>query len=207
MKNNKSWISLVEAMVLVLILSVWLIWIFSFFSKSRVFLDWVSTKIEAIEIAREAIEAFENIRNTNWIRFPWNTDFCWNVLNYDWSCVLDTKTSMSSPKITSNSTYILYNDNWIWKIEARQVDWLSYSSSEYRNRFFVWKNESTWKYCQIPQSWDNECKKILFNYTRRIDVKNITKDKMEIKVTVEWKDQSSSAPRKVEIVNLLTNYK
>ena len=70
MKKNKIAVSLIESMVVVTILSIWLVWVFWFFIKSRNFLDWVSAKIQAMEMAREGIEAIENIRDTNWIRFP-----------------------------------------------------------------------------------------------------------------------------------------
>ena len=99
MKNKKSAFSIIESVVVIAIKELWIIWVFWFFSRSRDFLDWVSAKIEAIEIAREWIEAVENIRNTNWLRFPCNKKFCWTVLNYNSSCILDNDQNTNAEKI------------------------------------------------------------------------------------------------------------
>ena len=109
MKNKKSAFSIIESVVVIAILALWIIWVFWFFSRSRDFLDWVSAKIEAIEIAREWIEAVENIRNTNWLRFPWNKKFCWNVLNYNSSCILDNDQNTNAEKIKEGANYIVNN--------------------------------------------------------------------------------------------------
>lgn len=115
MKKNKIAVSLIESMVVVTILSIWLVWVFWFFIKSRNFLDWVSAKIQAMEMAREGIEAIENIRDTNWIRFPWNKQFCWNVLNYDSNCIKEKSWELPNSQNKMDRDwvkYILLNDNW-----------------------------------------------------------------------------------------------
>jgi len=45
------------------------------------------SRIEAIQIARDGLEAFTNIRDTNWLRFAADRANCWNVLNYNASCI------------------------------------------------------------------------------------------------------------------------
>ncbi len=202
MKNKKSAFSIIESVVVIAILALWIIWVFWFFSRSRDFLDWVSAKIEAIEIAREWIEAVENIRNTNWLRFPWNKKFCWNVLNYNSSCILDNDQNTNAEKIKEGANYIVNNVEWVWMLEEKDWSW-NFSNPEYRERFIVWK-DNNWKYCQKLTS---DCKKIPLNYTRKIQIKESDMQEMSVKVVVEWQDQSSSKPRKVEIDNLLKNYK
>ena len=44
-------------------------------------------RIEAIQIARDGIEAFINIRDTNWVLFAADYENCWNALNYDDTCI------------------------------------------------------------------------------------------------------------------------
>jgi hypothetical protein len=44
-------------------------------------------KIQAIQIAREGIEAMTNIRDTNWKMLSTDNKNCWNTLNYDTNCV------------------------------------------------------------------------------------------------------------------------
>lgn len=45
------------------------------------------SRIQAINLAREGIEAVENIRNTNWIKFTSDYENCFDVKNYNASCV------------------------------------------------------------------------------------------------------------------------
>lgn len=45
------------------------------------------SRIQAINLAREGIEAVENIRNTNWTKFTSDYQNCFDVANYDASCV------------------------------------------------------------------------------------------------------------------------
>lgn len=213
MKKNKIAYSLIEVMIVLTILSMWIVWTYSFFSKSRAFLDWVSSKIEAIEIAREGIEALENIRNTNWLRFSANIDDCWDTLNYDSDCI-----SWAWNKIWWK-TYILKNENWVFKLEEKNLSW-SFKNIDYRQELSVWKDKNTWKYCQKVNNincitkWI-DWKTIIWTYTRKIKVENIwynTSDsskvtKIKVTVTVEWIDSSKSWFRKIELVNLMTNYK
>lgn len=203
MKKNKIASSLIEAMVVLAILSVGVVWIYSFFSKSRAFLDWVSSKIEAIEIAREGIEALENIRNTNWLRFWDNIENCWDTLNYNTNCVLN---SNLNNKI-NNWTYILKNNSGLWTLHS-VVDNNNFSKNLLTS--WVWKNKTNWLYCQPI---DNNCVKkwkdgkiIIWRYTRIINI-NYSKDKIKVTVDVEWIDPSKSGTRKVSVVNLMTNYK
>ena len=48
--------------------------------------DLTAQRLQAIQIAREGIEAVENIRNTNWILYSADYKNCWNTLNYNEAC-------------------------------------------------------------------------------------------------------------------------
>lgn len=205
MKKNKIAASLIEALVVIVILAMWIVATYSFFARSIAFLDWLNMRIEAIEIAREGIEAVENIRNTNWLLFPVKTENCWNVLGYKSECILDTPLTEKIPWNNSSSpkTYILKNNNWRWELESKN-DWV-FSNQTFRNDFAVWK-DNLWKYCQ--PIWTGCDKLTKWNYTRKIQAyEYLSNDKMIVKSTVEWIDSSTSWSRKVEIYNLLTNYK
>lgn len=204
MKKNKIAASLIEALVVIVILAIWIVATYSFFARSIAFLDWLNMRIEAIEIAREWIEALENIRNTNWIIFPVNTKECWNVLNYDNKCILKQSWYEKIPwsDINNQKTYILKNNLWRWDLQSKS-NW-NYSNQNFRNNFAMWK-DAIWKYCQPISNW---CVKIQkWNYTRKIQVYEDWNEKMIVKSVVEWIDSSTSWVRKVELYNLLTNYK
>lgn len=208
MKKNKIAASLIEALVVIVILAMWIVATYSFFARSIAFLDWLNMRIEAIEIAREGIEAVENIRNTNWLLFPVEKDKCWNVLDYNSECILNNPEKIPWNNVNDAKTYILENNNWRWNLKT--PTWiltqnLIYTNSDFRNKFAVWK-DNLWKYCQ--PIWSGCDKLTKWNYTRKIEAyKDLSDDKMIVKSTVEWIDSSTSWVRKVEIYNLLTNYK
>lgn len=204
MKKNKIAASLIEALVVIVILAMWIVATYSFFARSIAFLDWLNMRIEAIEIAREGIEAVENIRNTNWLLFPVNYENCWNVLGYKSECILDTPPTEKIPWPSSSSpkTYILENKNWRWELQNKTDN--VYTNQNFRNEFAVWK-DNLWKYCQPV--WTGCTKLSKWNYTRKIQAYKDWNDKMIVKSIVEWIDSSTSWVRKVEIYNLLTNYK
>ncbi len=49
--------------------------------------DLTAQRLQAIQIAREGVEAVENIRNTNWILYAADYKNCWNTLDYNNSCI------------------------------------------------------------------------------------------------------------------------
>lgn len=209
MKINKVGSSLIEALVVIVILSMWIVATYSFFSKSISFLDWLSSRIEAIEIAREWIEALENIRNTNLILFEIDRNKCWDVFNYKEGCIIWDPSAEKIPwdNEGNKKTYILKNNNWRWELESKN-NW-NFTDIDFRNNFAVWKDKKTWKYCQpvSPDSPDSpDCIKMKWNFTRKIEVYKKDKDKMIVKSIVEWIDSSTSNSRKVELYNLLTNH-
>ncbi|RAL55069.1 hypothetical protein BLD25_05040 [Candidatus Gracilibacteria bacterium GN02-872] len=212
MKKNKIAVSLIESMVVVTILSIGLVGVFGFFIKSRNFLDGVSAKIQAMEMAREGIEAIENIRDTNWIRFPGNKQFCWNVLNYDSNCIKEKSGELpnSQNKMDRDGVkYILLNDNGSWKLEGKEIQG-DFKDKLYRETFSVGQDEDG-KYCQKIGEGEGrrKCSKKKGYFIRTIEITKPagSENKMLVKSIVQWIDPSSSGVRKIEIENLLTNYK
>jgi len=87
MKKTKKATSILEAMIVLLIIIVWVTWLYDIFNASQKLSNTTKNRIEAIEIAREWIEAMKNIRDTNWLMFGWDKTNCYNTLNYDSGCV------------------------------------------------------------------------------------------------------------------------
>jgi len=56
-------------------------------TSSQKLANSTALRIEAIQIARDGLESFTNIRNTNWVRFAADYENCWNVLHYDINCI------------------------------------------------------------------------------------------------------------------------
>jgi hypothetical protein len=210
---TKKATSIVEAMVVLLIVVSWVVWMYQVFWNSQKLSNSTGNKIQAIQIAREGIEAMKNIRDTNWILFWSDTPNCWNVLDYNNSCVWDNSTTND---ISAWSYKIYQNTDNKWKIIKKITSETSFLKSAYRNEMKVWL-DSNWFF---TQSWAITEIKPLF--TREIKIKylddwivpdNISaskpsnEEKIEVISLVQWVDNSSTKVHKVEFTSILTNWK
>ena len=182
MKKTKKATSIVEAMIVMLIIVVWVTGLYNIFINSQKLSNTTKNRIEAIEIAREGIEAMRNIRDTNWLMFGWDKINCWNTFNYDSQCVWNIWWDRISEK-----SYKIYQDtDFKWELKEITSD------------FKVYKND--WFY---TQTWTTNPTK----FTREIKIENLTSTWMIVKSIVKWVDNSKKWAHKVELENLLTNWK
>jgi len=210
-KNKLNATSIVEAIVILLIIVSWITWMYNIYTKSIKLSNWITNKIQAIQIAKQWIEAMTNIRDTNWLLFSSDYDNCWNVLNYQSWCIWDNWSDWDATTfdIKNWSRYIIYLDldnRWILDKKNSSTFWVS----TYNQDFKVWLNN--WIY---TQSWATEETNVLF--TREINISYLqidwttpwdeTDPKMLIKSIVQWTDNSSTSVRRVEMEQLLSNWK
>jgi len=206
MQINKKATSIIEAMVVLLIVVSWVTGMYSIFTKSIKLSDSTENKLHAIEIAKQWIEGFTNIRDTNWLRFSSDIDNCWNTMNYDARCIW-----WSGTDIPDNWHFIIYkNTSNNWEIEEKTVPNYNYNNSNYRTEYRVWL-DNKWIYTQNGTLTNlnniiNELKPI---FTREIRTKySDTNDpKLEVTSLVQWVDSSSNEIQKVELNKTLTNWK
>lgn len=198
MLKNKNWTTIVEAMVVMLIVVIWIIWMYNIYSKSQNLSNTTQNRLIAIDIAREWIEAMTNIRDTNWMLFASNTDNCWNVKDYNSSCITS---ALNKIPVWS---YIIHNDSDNrWKITQKTPAVFSYSNSWYRSAFEV-KKDSLWFY---SQSWSSLTSfKPLF--TREIKISYTNANTMNVQSIVRWSDPSKTSWNfEVKLETVLTNWK
>lgn len=215
MKISKSWTSMIEVMVVLLIITMSIIWTFKIFSVSSKLSTHIKNKIEAIQIAREWIEAFTNIRNTNWILFSADYANCWNVKQYKKECIWNgTATYDLVPW-----SYMIYENNVNRWIAWKKNTW-TYSDSDYRDIFRVYLESDTGLYSQRPGFWYplTNFKELSPIFTRELVVEYIedtnldgvidsNDEKMKVTSIVQWADSSSSKPHKVELETVLSNWR
>lgn len=216
MKINKIATSIVEAIIIVLVIAFGLTWVYMIYSESIRFVDSTQSKIQAIQIAREWLEAVENIRDTNWQLFSSNTANCWNVLNYDWNCILNN----SIQKMDWNyKVFRDENNRWLLS-KSDSLTEKTYTGENYK-KFYEVKIDKNWLY---TQTWTIKMKSWAI-FTRRINIKpwvdlsyidwnnletQFSNSWMIVTAIVEWRDMSIfwlNYARKIEISNVLTNYK
>ncbi len=87
MKYSLKATSVIEAMIVLLIVVTGVTGVYTLLNSSQKLAISTGNRIEAIQIARDGIEAFTNIRDTNWIRYSADYKNCWNVMNYNPSCI------------------------------------------------------------------------------------------------------------------------
>jgi len=196
MKKNKKATSILESMIVLLVIVSWILWLYNIYSNSQKISNSTKNRIEAIEIAREGIEAMKNIRDTNWLKFAWDTNNCFDTLNYDSNCVWNWGYS----KISENTHYKVYK--WInnkWYLEEPSISWnYEYQNSVYRDNFKIYKKD--WYY---TQSWTTD--ETIF--TREIFITDKTSTWFIVHSIVWWADSSKNWAYKVELEDLLTNWK
>ena len=185
--------------------------------SSQKLADSTSNRIEAIQIARDGLEAIINIRDTNWTLYAADYKNCWNVLNYESGCIWVSGTT-GDINHAVNQWFKIYRDSEnkfrlsLWSYSA----WDSYTDSSYRAAFAIRKDLS-WFYTQsggtIYGVWSDPF------YTREIQVNYIDdswnlawstasdNNTLEAKVTVQWIDTTKQEPQKLEMSTVLTNWK
>jgi hypothetical protein len=210
MKKSTTATWLAEAIVTMLIIVTWVVWMYKIYTRSVQLETSVTNKIQAVQIAKEWIEAMINTRETNWILFASDYKNCWNTLNYNSLCMLNDTTTKD---IAHNGKYKIYKDtDNRWKLHSPLwISQYSYMDSNYRANFKIWL-DSNWFY---TSTWTTTELKPLF--TREIKIKYIDTDatggansndeKMEITSLVMRMDKSSDQPHRIELKTILTNWK
>jgi len=209
MKKSKKATSIIEAIIVLLIITTWVTWMYTLFNKSRALTTSTSNKIQAIQIAKQWIEAMTNIRDTNWLRFSSDYINCWNtdVTKFSWTntCLWENNTTYD---ITEWS-YIIYRVNNSWQVTSKST-WTFWSWT-YISDYRVWVNNDIY-----TQTWTTD--NLFPIFTREIIISYLDADwitewtdsdepKMKVISLVQWLDNSSSTPHKVQLEQILSNRK
>jgi len=176
---------------------------YNLLKKSTDLTTSIKNKIVAIQIARQWIEGFTNIRDTNWILYSSDYEDCWNNLNYKPDCIWDTT---STYDIKQNWNYKIYlSSDKRWDLKEAPAMTLNYSNNTYKTFFRVWL-DSNWIY---TQTWTTT--NLVPLYTRQINVTYnwwvTSSQTMIVKSIVQWLDWTSTQPHKIELEQTLTNWK
>lgn len=207
MKKIKKATSIIEAMIIMLIVVNGVVGMYSLYNRSQNLSIATKNRIEAIQMAREWIEAVTNIRNTNALLFQADMENCWNVMNYDINCIASSGTGTDIPH---NASFIIRRDSDNRWILTETWAWLvDYSDINYRNTFQV-NMDSDGFYTQSGG--------LAFRptFTREIQIKyedtnggwnDENDEKMWVSSIVRWSDNASTKPYEVKLETLLSNRK
>lgn len=208
MKADKKATSIVEAMVVLLIVVTWIVWLYQLFTESQKLSNSTQQRILAIQIAREWIEGIINIRDTNWILYAADYPNCWNTLNYNSNCI--GSGALSTDILHSRSFTIYQNSDNKWYLDQKSNnETRAYSSIPYRAAYRV-KKDINGFYTQtgwvdfLPE-FTREMK-IIYQDTNGGAI-NSNDEKMWIQSIVQWNDGTTGTIKKVELETVLTNWK
>jgi len=219
MKSSLKATSIIEAIIVLLVVVSGITWVYWLLISSQNLANSTSQRIEAIQIARDGLEAFTNIRDTNWNRYSADYENCWNTLNYNSSCIGTTGTA-TDIRHGNNRGYVIYRDsqNRFRLLQMNYPAWSNYADSVYRSRFGIRRESENWFY---TQSWwvvyGNSTNEPFYTREIQVDYKNDSwvsqwslasnNDIMEVNVIVQWNDRASKQIQKLEMSTLLTNWK
>lgn len=208
MKHSLTATSIIESIVVLLVVVSWIVGVFWLLNSSQKLANSSGYRIEAIQIARDGLEAFTNIRDTNALLFAADLQNCWNVINYNSDCIGNMSTTYDIQHTEDQGFIISKNDNNQFELVKRNNNWW-YESNTYRDRFRVQK-DPRWFY---TQNWGDDFLPI---YTREMRVEYLNTDdssgdsnapKMRVTALVQWNDSASRVPRKLQMSILLTNWR
>lgn len=204
MKKSYSATSIIEAMVVLLVVVTGIVWVYNIMSSSQNLAKSTSDRIEAINIARDGLEAFTNIRDTNWLLFAADYENCWNTLNYNSNCIWEPG---SSTDILPGSYRIYKNASGQFILSAA-TSWV-YSDSSYRSDFEVFLDANGF-YSQLSGSTKRPLftRELQIQYLQADDSSGISNDpKIRATAIVQWNNSSKESSERLEMDVLLSNWK
>lgn len=206
MKKETKATSIIEAMVVMLIVVTSTVGIYQVYINSQKLQISTGNRITAIQIAREWIEIMHNIRDTNAMLFSADLSNCWNVLNYDGSCIWSIATTTD---IWNNASYTAYKDtDNKWKLVSKSNAW-GYTNSTYRNNFRV-KKDTLWFFSQsgVTDFMPVYTRELLINYINTTwALVDSNDEKMNVSSIVRWSDSSKTWFYEIKLDTILSNWK
>jgi len=163
-----------------------------------------------MNLAEEGIEAVRSIRDTNWLKYGFDKENCWNILPSAPTC--DT-----AQAITAGYYAVEMDENFVWQMtkissqEALDLTTNSPTNDPYRLEIVTrnTNNISFYSHNKLShpagvnyqeQNSDPEDGR----FYRMIEILNVAPDSMEVRSTVQWISQGhvNTAP----LSAILTNY-
>jgi hypothetical protein len=207
MKKSSLGTSIAEALVVTVIITMWLTGMYTLFINSQKAAINTGNRIQAVQMAREWLEAMINIRDTNALLFGSDMKNCWNTLNYDKTCIGNVS---NSTDISHLGEYTVYKDSdtrWKLKPNLGLAGGYIYTNPNYKNAFKI-QLDSDGLYTQsggitMKPLFTREIK-TTYTWPAGVPVDN---DSIIVDSIVQWGDNSSTSAFKVQLQTVLTNWK
>lgn len=199
LRFRKDASTLIEAMVVLVIVTIGVTGTYQVLEGGNRLAETTEARIQAINLAREGIEAVENIRNTNWVKFSSDYENCFDVLNYDGTCVGNASTA----KMSDGVPRILVNQDGMWYLSGSSTTWSGVTIAS--NGVSVQGAGSTLAYCNSKAP--RNCRTPFFRTVTITNVGASGSKKFQVTSTVSWRDDSKNTPYRIQLTHILTNWK
>lgn len=149
------------------------------------------------------MEAVENIRDTNWIKFSSNYENCWNTKDYNPLCIGGSVNTISGSNV-------LVQSGTLWTLSGITAPLaLDTNYSGYSNQFPIFLDSSGLTTNSSSVARCNSSKTTLCRtiFTREIQISYPSTDHMKVNSIVTWTDPSRSSPYVINLETVLTNWK
>jgi hypothetical protein len=191
--------TIAEAAVVLIVLSFGIVETYGLLNGGGKLADTTESRIQAINLAREGIEAAENIRNTNWLKFSSDLDNCFDVANYNSACIGNG----THTKLYAYSGSILTQIGGAWYLTGgvSTASGVAFDA----NGLSVQGTGATLPRCGYSQSAN-----CLSKFFRTVSVSQEdtgANRKMVVTSTVSWRDSAKATPHTVTLQEVLTNWK
>ncbi len=193
-------------MVVIIILTIGIVGTYSILDGGQKLSTESENRIRAINIAREWMEAVENIRDTNWLKFSSNYDNCWKVKDYDTLCVGGGGSNLWA------GSYILVQSWTLWTLSGTiaPVAMTGATYATYIQQFPIFLDNNglithSGSATKCTSAITSNCKTI---FTREIQITHPDVNHMKVNSIVTWVDNSKKIwPHVINLETMLTNWK
>lgn len=191
MAANKRGNSIIEVMVVIIILTTGIIGAYGILNSGQELSITSENRIKAINIAREGMEAVENIRDTNWIKFSSDYTNCWRVKDYDVGCI------GNAGKNFATGSYVLVQSGTLWFLSGATT------FPVYIDARGLTSSSGSVAMCSSTKTTD--CKTI---FDREIQISYPSDaDHMKVNSIVTWIDSTKAEKHTINLETILTNWK
>lgn len=202
--------SIIEVMVAITVVTLGVVGAYQIVFKGVTLAATSENRIKAINIAREWLEVVENIRDTNWIKLSSDYKSCFDVLDYDVSCIGSATGVVATINRMYSGSYLpRQNTNGTWTL-TRIADPSTVRTS-YVNQFPVYLDANglitqTGAFTQsCSPAVINNCKT---RFTREIIITRPSDfSTINIESVVTWVEPGMDRPYEIRIPYTLYNWR
>jgi hypothetical protein len=202
-------------MVVIVVVTAGIVWAFWVLSSGQKLAATTTDRVQAINFAREWVEAVKNIRDTNYFQYPANPTDCWIVKDYNcttsnkyqtWSYVLARKDFATWGTLICDHCWYL-SGTTTNVVESRPIsNWTVYQwkyALALNGSGYTITGSTFWSPTICRNSTSTGC---LTQFTREIALKRVEDDTVEFSSYVHWRDANGSIMT-VELPMTLKNWR